>query len=288
MKVYLYYSNSEESVSDESTLSTKLRFNIPNDWHESPCKILLDECLPKLLPVNQEENWIAEDFEIRCGKVILQCSDVIGKHIHEYNDLYVFRKKKQQDIAIPDGHVRCTNFGCGNFFDPNHNADDACHYHSKGPVFHDLAKHWACCPSKKGYDWEEFERIPPCQVGKHCAEVKKCSSAEEVCGFPQPVLNVLEKCALNPIPTIPMEYNKTEIMNAIPSEIVDGKAKCRNFGCCQEFVVAENHNTACTFHKAGPEIRDTKKYWKCCSEKKCYEFDDFMKITGCCIGPHKL
>lgn len=288
MKVYIFYCNGEHPMNDEATDLTKLRFNIPNEWLEKPCKLLLEECLPKLLPSDDIHDLRVEDFEIKCGGLTLQCGDVIGKYIREYNELYIFQKKKREDVVIPEGHIRCTNFGCGIFFDPNDNKDKTCHYHSKGPVFHDLAKYWACCPQKKGYDWEQFQKIPTCQVGKHCAVRKSCSLEQETSTTALPMAPAAEKPSFLPAVPSAMETNHVQVLNETPSQIVDGKAKCRNYGCHQEFVVAENHSMACTYHKSVPVIRDIKKFWKCCPDKVCYEFDDFVKITGCCTGPHKL
>lgn len=289
MKVYLFYCSSEEVANDEATRSTKKRFNIPEEWLNSPCKVLLEECLPKVLPSDLEAGWRPEDFEIKCGGIILQCGDLIGKNIREYNELFIIRKKKQKTLVIPEGHVRCTNFGCGKSFDPDHNTDDACHYHCKGPVFHDLAKYWACCPDKKGFDWNEFEKIPPCQVGKHSTEERGFRfSQEKVCDFPPLASPLPEKSSSSCSSAVEVEKTAVQPELPQPSPVVDGKARCRNFGCCQEFVVAENNSTACTYHAQGPVIRDIQKFWKCCPDKKCYEFEDFVKIAGCCTGPHKL
>ena len=74
----------------------------------------------------------------------------------------------------------------------------------------------------------------------------------------------------------------------MPQPIVDGRAKCRNFGCQKEFVVTENSDTSCRYHAEGPVFWDTYKYWKCCPDKKKAEFDDFVSIPGCVVGPHRL
>jgi CHORD len=70
--------------------------------------------------------------------------------------------------------VACTHFGCKQRFPPDGPYPD-CIYHAKPPVFHETAKYWACCPGKKAYDWEDFERIPGCQRGI-CTRVKPAAS----------------------------------------------------------------------------------------------------------------
>lgn len=30
------------------------------------------------------------------------------------------------------------------------------------------------------------------------------------------------------------------------------------------------------------------KYWSCCPGKKCYDWDDFLKVPPCAVGPHKV
>jgi len=63
-----------------------------------------------------------------------------------------------------DGKVRCKNFGCQRWFDPDREPPECCH-HKSAPIFHETAKWWSCCPDRKAYDWEEFMRIPGCTKG---------------------------------------------------------------------------------------------------------------------------
>ena len=39
-------------------------------------------------------------------------------------------------------------------------------FHTGKPIFHDGKKGWDCCPGA-AYDWEEFQKIVGCAVGKH-------------------------------------------------------------------------------------------------------------------------
>ncbi|KAL3902940.1 MAG: hypothetical protein SGARI_005604, partial [Bacillariaceae sp.] len=52
----------------------------------------------------------------------------------------------------------------------------SCTYHKLPPVFHETAKYWACCPNKKAYDWDDFQRIPGCMTGT-CTDQKDTTAA---------------------------------------------------------------------------------------------------------------
>lgn len=75
------------------------------------------------------------------------------------------RKKAEMNNS-----VACTHFGCKKRFPPGGPYPE-CIYHAKPPVFHETAKFWSCCPTKKAYDWDDFQNIPGCQKGL-CSEVK--------------------------------------------------------------------------------------------------------------------
>jgi hypothetical protein len=59
------------------------------------------------------------------------------------------------------GQVRCKNFGCQRWYDPDGEPPE-CIHHKAAPIFHETAKWWSCCPDRKAYDWDEFMRIPGC------------------------------------------------------------------------------------------------------------------------------
>uniref|UniRef100_A0A8B9CW38 CHORD domain-containing protein n=1 Tax=Anser brachyrhynchus TaxID=132585 RepID=A0A8B9CW38_9AVES len=63
----------------------------------------------------------------------------------------------------------CYNKGCGQRFDPEHNAEDSCLYHPGVPIFHDALKGWSCC-KKRTTDFSEFLSIKGCTKGFHCKE----------------------------------------------------------------------------------------------------------------------
>ena len=42
---------------------------------------------------------------------------------------------------------------------------------------------------------------------------------------------------------------------------------------------------SCRFHSGKPIFHDLKKGWSCCNAA-AYEWSEFEKLEGCCIGPH--
>ncbi|KAJ3235109.1 hypothetical protein HDU78_005488 [Chytriomyces hyalinus] len=60
---------------------------------------------------------------------------------------------------------------------------------------------------------------------------------------------------------------------------------CSNKGCGKRFNQSDNGDTSCEHHPGAPVFHDALKGWSCCS-KRVIEFDEFMKIGGCAVGPH--
>lgn len=195
--------------------------------------------------------------------------------------------------------LRCKNFGCNKFFTEEENSDTACRHHVAPPIFHDRIKGWTCCKDKKAYDWEEFQAIEGCTVGRHSTvatgqkvfadspTITACNEAEKRNPGQGPTLKSID------------DYNKqnpeasTAAASAVKSMSTrkssrrdDGTAKCQNKGCQTIFVVADNSAKACTYHKGQPVFHDAVKFWSCCPDKKCYDFDEFMAVAGCTVGYH--
>ena len=61
--------------------------------------------------------------------------------------------------------------------------------------------------------------------------------------------------------------------------------RCKRPGCGKDYSDSLNNGAACHFHSGKPIFHDIKKGWECC-QKIVYDWDDFQKIEGCCIGPH--
>ena len=61
---------------------------------------------------------------------------------------------------------KCRRLGCGKEYYEKDNVEGSCHYHDGKPMFHDTKKGWTCC-NQVAYDWDEFQKLQPCKVGKH-------------------------------------------------------------------------------------------------------------------------
>uniref|UniRef100_A0A7S2CNZ2 CHORD domain-containing protein n=1 Tax=Florenciella parvula TaxID=236787 RepID=A0A7S2CNZ2_9STRA len=68
-----------------------------------------------------------------------------------------------------------------------------------------------------------------------------------------------------------------------------GKPKalqCMRFGCQKKYHEADNTATSCSYHKLPPVFHETAKFWACCPDKKCYDWDSFMGVKGCMTSCH--
>jgi hypothetical protein len=63
----------------------------------------------------------------------------------------------------------------------------------------------------------------------------------------------------------------------------DGKVRCKRFGCNRWFDPKDD-KVPCRYHVAPPIFHETAKWWSCCTEKKAYDWDSFMRIPGCQEG----
>ena len=216
--------------------------------------------------------------------------------------------------ATPE--VLCRNFGCNKKFREEDNHDAACHYHTKPPIFHETRKGWSCCSEKLVWDWDEFMKIEGCTVGRHSTVDPKVRFA------PSPTVSAAAAAGSTPVATGPSsgtaspavtptpaaprlksveEYNRenpnavtaasaaVDLVTSGPKRPVrtDGKAVCNHNACKKEFVVADNHDTACSYHKGGPVFHDAGKYWSCCPTQVKYDFDEFLAVPPCTTGPHE-
>ncbi|KAG5480083.1 hypothetical protein LSCM1_06510 [Leishmania martiniquensis] len=296
MKVYCIYDgrNLKGDLVNNVAEPFKVKIDIPASWLQGPCERLLSFFL-KTLRAKREIDVAAEDVTMKCSGVCLKLQDPLANCISDYNDIYILHKVAIKAEEANEGELRCTNFGCGQYYKEEENTDNSCHHHTKGPVFHDLEKYWGCCSGRKAFDWEGFENIPSCCVGRHSTVNKPfVFSKEEVHNIPLTASQAAQaSVSLSAIQNGkrtagPREFEGAAFTQAEPQEVVNGKACCRNYGCGKEFVVEENTSSSCRYHKDGPVFWDTYKYWKCCPEKKCLEFDEFVKVPGCCEGAHRL
>ena len=307
-KVYVHY---EEGADAE--LHVTLKLTLPAKWaSESPLKLLelFVEAYNTRKPANVLD--VAQvHLEDKQG-VALAANDEIGEVIADRADVHVRHGPTPEGKAKPaaateekepkknegenDGKVRCRNYGCNKFFSEDENADDACRHHVKPPLFHDTKKGWLCC-EQRVYDFDDFQKIQGCTVGRHSTLDPKLAFAAS------PTVANAQNAIDNQQPALKSiaDYNKenpdaaTAVSSALktanePTKNVerrsDGTAKCINKGCQKDFVVAENNDKACQYHSQHPVFHDRGKWWACCPDTVKYEFEDFVKIPGCQVGPH--
>ena len=204
--------------------------------------------------------------------------------------------------------LKCKNYGCNKLFSEESNTDDACNHHTGPPIFHDTMKCWSCCRERKAYDFESFQLIAPCAVGRHSTiDPKIAISASPRASAPTVFASSTEAApdavaAPAPAPVLKSiaDYNTsnpgaaTAAASAVKtvtarksSRDADGiTAKCQRKGCQKKFVIAENSSTACSYHRGQPVFHDAIKYWSCCDFKKCMDFDEFLAVPGCTVGCH--
>lgn len=67
--------------------------------------------------------------------------------------------------------------------------------------------------------------------------------------------------------------------------MVEAEKKCKRPGCNKMFSESNNDGTSCNFHSGQPIFHDLKKGWSCCNQV-AYEWPEFEKLKGCCMGKH--
>ena len=130
---------------------------------------------------------MAEKVEFQKSGTVATAKRAVAKeeakkvlNMADFNKAEEEKKKKAAEAAAQiekkpvrkDGKFTCANKGCTNrYFLDEENKEDSCHFHSGGPVFHDLKKYWSCCPDAVTYEFEELPKIPTCSVGPHVKKV---------------------------------------------------------------------------------------------------------------------
>lgn len=199
--------------------------------------------------------------------------------------------------------LRCRNYGCNQFYNENDNTDTSCRHHIAPPIFHDCIKGWSCCKERKAYDWDEFQKIEGCTLGFHSTidpkvkfaaspTVSAANAAEEKNPTPvaaPPVLKSIDDYNQQNPDAVSAASSALKSLTA-PKKSTrnsDGvTAKCQNKGCQKVFHLSDNSANACTFHSGQPIFHDAIKFWSCCPNKKCYDFESFLEVPGCSVGFH--
>ncbi|XP_051486269.1 integrin beta-1-binding protein 2 isoform X2 [Apus apus] len=210
----------------------------------------------------------------------------------------------------------CYNKGCGQRFDPEHNAKDSCLYHPGIPIFHDALKGWSCC-RKRTTDFSEFLSIKGCTKGFHSKEKPpEPFSQEETSNKPKakPVEELIiqgpksaekmqrerpssdEPRRLLPIKVARSLEQALEKLNLsskdeapagtgeVASQVRAGTT-CKNAACKAVYQGPESNTEVCTFHPGVPVFHEGMKYWSCCGVKTT-DFTAFLEQPGCSSGQH--
>eukprot|EP00948_MAST-09A_sp_MAST-9A-sp1_P002744 g2744.t1 len=180
----------------------KLALRIPSSWESDDFKIesflayarktavskfpdaeIPENCFLKRIRVDVGEHYLSEVAVF--NKVICNKDEVELGYGNLPEDETPITGEEQLNTANDDANsaspaneddelIFCTNFGCGKKFRKGDNHDKICRHHRLPPVFHETHKWFACCPHKKGYDWDSFMAIQGCVVGPHSSKkVKK-------------------------------------------------------------------------------------------------------------------
>mmetsp|Transcript_9135 Transcript_9135/g.26102 ORF Transcript_9135/g.26102 Transcript_9135/m.26102 type:complete len:306 (+) Transcript_9135:161-1078(+) len=195
MKVLIHYEDN-----DDPGLHKSMKITLPKSWKTGPTSNLLDQFVEFYNPKFESNQLAAPETHLCIREAVSSstsssssdktqlvplCSDdVVVDTIPDRGDVYVChgasetKQQKEDKIKAEEDRrkaeqastVACTHFGCKNRF-PRGGPYPECRYHKMPPVFHETAKYWACCPDKKAYDWDEFQNIPGCEMGR-CTDVK--------------------------------------------------------------------------------------------------------------------
>jgi hypothetical protein len=173
-----------------------LKITLPKSWKTGPASNLLAQFVESYNakfqdtnPLTETQLHLSQRQQISSSdktELVPMCSDtVVIEEVADRADVYIchgasttLAEIQEAKIAAEQARqdslkstVACTHFGCSKRF-PRGGPYPACRYHKLPPVFHETAKYWACCPNKKAYDWEDFQRLPGCETGI-CTDVKE-------------------------------------------------------------------------------------------------------------------
>jgi hypothetical protein len=173
-------------------------------------------------------------------------------------------------------------------------------------------KCWSCCRDKKAFDFEGFQEIKGCAMGRHSQNIPGVAISASPRTGVSSGSTVIDDRSNNPAPSsisdtvfAPVVKNIDDFNKANPTQVTaassankvlstrkstrsaDGlTARCQRKGCQKQFHIADNTPTSCIFHNGQPIFHDAVKYWSCCPDKKCYDFDEFMAVKGCSVANH--
>ncbi|XP_036282857.1 cysteine and histidine-rich domain-containing protein 1 isoform X3 [Pipistrellus kuhlii] len=211
----------------------------------------------------------------------------------------------------------CYNRGCGQRFDADSNADDACTYHPGVPVFHDALKGWSCC-RRRTTDFSDFLSIVGCTKGRHNSEkppepvkpeVKttekkelselKPKFQEHIIQAPKPVEAIKRPSPDEPMTSLELKVSASLKQALDKLKLSSGNEKdkeedsdeikigtsCKNGGCTKTYQGLQSLEEVCVYHSGVPIFHEGMKYWSCC-RRKTSDFNTFLAQEGCTKGKH--
>jgi len=301
MKIYLIY---DEGPSE---LHHKLAITLPSKWLEQSAdkvKELFVERYNKKFPespLDDEELVLAvkddSPFTNRSLKH-LTSSDTPGNSFAAGMEVRLVPPPK---VIAPgrtaSGKLQCKNFGCQCEYDENDNKEGSCRHHVEPPMFHDTRKWWTCCPDVKVFEFDELMCIPGCVLGKHSNQTPaiEVQRKAELAKANQAALDKFEGMATTPDAqgkAPPPKQNVAAVAAAPPPKkkikpkLPPGYARCKHYGCQQDYLIESNVEGSCVYHRDAPFFHEGAKKWVCCGATK-YDFDDFLAVPGCCTGKHE-
>lgn len=306
---------------DESIWMT-FKLTVPKSWRPGPASKLLEFAVETYNKKHPEAAMTLGEVHLEVDGESVGSLDVIEAVIKKNDEVFVkpgpptdvgdkmaaLALAEQEKAAAAErakaakaeaaSMLLCKNYGCAKRFREEDNHDTACIHHLAPPFFHECRKGWTCCKSKVAMDWDEFQKIPGCAVGRHStiAPVNTCA--------PSPEQEAAKKQVQAPALKSIDGYNKSaEGKNAATAakgfaastgtkakvkvlKYPDGSFRCQNKGCQAKFFLSDNGPNACSFHAGTPVFHETYKYWSCCADQKKIDFDEFMQVPGCRVGMH--
>lgn len=301
MKVFVIYD--VESAPKE--LHHRLAITLPSKWLDQsvdkvkeafinaynkkfPDNPLDDEEL--ILSVKDKSPYAMREFKV------LGTSDTPSKVFEDRGEVRVMPPPPQAPPPgmTASGKLKCKNYGCQCEFDEANNPESACRHHTAPPIFHDTRKWWSCCEATKVLDFDDLLKIPGCQTGKHsnlppAQEVKR---AADVAAATQKMMAVHTSAAKPsgdgkaPVPQQSFAPSVAPAPRKPKLNLPEGVARCKHYGCQQDYKIAENGPHACIYHKQAPIFHEGSKKWACCGVSR-WDFDEFIAVPGCARGEHE-
>ncbi|TDH67757.1 hypothetical protein CCR75_002838 [Bremia lactucae] len=302
-KVYMHYKEGSEDQ------ALTLKMTLPSRWAGHTSDYLKNFFVEHYNNKKPESALDAAELHLeKKNSTALFGDELLHTAVQKYDDLFLKAGASPlkpvsapKSVSVANKYKQCKNHGCQKKFLNEENHDEACSYHRLPPLFHDMKKGWQCCSSKMVYDWDDFEKIEPCVVGCHsevgsneqfaasptvaAADIAAKKSLGTAISQVAPLKSIEDFNQKNPDAVTAVSAAKDSQL-APPPKRLDGKAKCVNFGCQQEYVVDENTETSCKHHAGPPVFHDAGKYWSCCPKNVKYDFNSFLKVPGCVVSTH--